>query len=605
MPQMYTQRRRAAAESVGAERMPESAGGLPPEVLAGRAAPGPELMGSRADLPEAVRSKMESSFGADFSGVQLYESQAVADAGAQAVTMGNRIAFAPGELDFSSTAGQALLGHELSHVVSQARGEVSGAGFLNDHALEARADREGAMAAAGEGVYAGPVTPVSASSVSAAAGPMQAKKPRSKNDITAAPGEVQSENFRSIKAGNSGSSVAEVGTAGGGSAILKMGTNPQREQLYSDYYNLAGAAFGRGGGSWSFDAPAARGVTQAERSGAVGQMVAEGKLSSLSTQESGELSGLDSATVYAKANGGSAASVDAAHRLKDPAERAEYRRALGYVSVMDAVTGNADRTLAMVAPENWMEDMDSRSIHLIDHDFMANGGLSGGRAERGNWLNKFMNWTAPHAYGGEIINNGRHSPGCFAAGLWCGRSEPTDRDYFSGPKEDQGSGTRAGVEQAFADLPGLREQLRERFQKQDGGRMNEYQTELLERMQIASESMDPELQPIYHELGQIGLDARPGEAAETAQRRSALLSQRDALRTAKSYGGQTHGARPTAASGDGWTKGSAADWLGYGGQTHGGRPTAVSGSGWTKGTAADWLNAPAAAPAAKHRRRRR
>ena len=85
MPQMYTQRRRAAAESVGAERMPESAGGLPPEVLAGRAAPGPELMGSRADLPEAVRSKMESSFGADFSGVQLYESQAVADAGAQAV----------------------------------------------------------------------------------------------------------------------------------------------------------------------------------------------------------------------------------------------------------------------------------------------------------------------------------------------------------------------------------------------------------------------------------------------------------------------------------------------------------------------------------------
>ena len=135
--------------------------------------------------------------------------------------------------------------------------------------------------------------------------------------------------------------------------------------------------------------------------------------------------------------------------------------------------------------------------------------------------------------------------------------------------------------------------------------MNEYQTELLERMQIASESMDPELQPIYHELGQIGLDARPGEAAETAQRRSALLSQRDALRTAKSYGGQTHGARPTAASGDGWTKGSAADWLGYGGQTHGGRPTAVSGSGWTKGTAADWLNAPAAAPAAKHRRRRK
>lgn len=61
-------------------------------------------------------------------------------------------------------------------MVSQARGEVSGSGFLNDHASEVRADREGAMAAAGESVYSGPVTPLSASSVSSAAGPMQAQK---------------------------------------------------------------------------------------------------------------------------------------------------------------------------------------------------------------------------------------------------------------------------------------------------------------------------------------------------------------------------------------------------------------------------------------------
>ena len=42
---------------------------------------------------------------------------------AEAVTQGSNIAFAPGKLDFSSTHGQALLGHEISHAASQARGE--------------------------------------------------------------------------------------------------------------------------------------------------------------------------------------------------------------------------------------------------------------------------------------------------------------------------------------------------------------------------------------------------------------------------------------------------------------------------------------------------
>ena len=129
------------------------------------------------DLPGAIQAKMEASFGADLSAVKLYESQAVAEGGAQAVAQGNRIAFAPGMLDFASTKGQALLGHELSHVVSQTKGEVTGSGFLNDAALEARADREGAMAAAGEQIYAGPVSaPLSAASPASTAGPMQAKK---------------------------------------------------------------------------------------------------------------------------------------------------------------------------------------------------------------------------------------------------------------------------------------------------------------------------------------------------------------------------------------------------------------------------------------------
>ena len=143
-------------------------------------------MGHRIDLPEAMRAKMENAFG-DLSAVQLYQSPAVAEAGAQAVAQGNKIAFAPGETDFSTRRGQKLLGHELSHVKTQARGEVTGKGFLNDRTLEARAEREGAMAAAGEKVYSGPVTgAMSAATPSLSmAAPMQASREDDRAKATA------------------------------------------------------------------------------------------------------------------------------------------------------------------------------------------------------------------------------------------------------------------------------------------------------------------------------------------------------------------------------------------------------------------------------------
>ena len=143
---------------------------------AGTAAPTPDMLGHKVDLPGALRARMESSFGADLSGVQLYESQTVADAGAEAITQGSHIAFAPGKLDFASTGGRALLGHEISHAVSQARGEVTGNGFLQSHALEARADHEGMLAAMGQPISAAPVGAISDVSAASAAGPMQAKK---------------------------------------------------------------------------------------------------------------------------------------------------------------------------------------------------------------------------------------------------------------------------------------------------------------------------------------------------------------------------------------------------------------------------------------------
>lgn len=110
-------------------------------------------LGNSRSMPAPVQAKMENSFGINMSDIKLFESPLVSQGGAEAVASGNGIAFAPGKLDPYSAPGQELLGHELSHVVSQKRGEVSGSGFLKDSSLEHRADNEGAMAARGESIF--------------------------------------------------------------------------------------------------------------------------------------------------------------------------------------------------------------------------------------------------------------------------------------------------------------------------------------------------------------------------------------------------------------------------------------------------------------------
>ena len=146
-------------------------------LMTGAVRPTAAQKGRPIDLDGAMRATMEHAFG-DLSAVKLYESRAVGDAGAEAIAQGNEIAFAPGMANFSTRSGQERLGHELSHVMSQRSGAVRGQGFLASTALEARADREGAMAAAGEQVYTGPVSHAlsGASPSPMAAGPMQASR---------------------------------------------------------------------------------------------------------------------------------------------------------------------------------------------------------------------------------------------------------------------------------------------------------------------------------------------------------------------------------------------------------------------------------------------
>ena len=181
MEHTYSDRKRGAQAAPGRAETVQKQPGLA-ELRAGIAEPSSQQMGHRVDMPDAIRAKMEESFGTDLSAVKLYESEAVSDAGAKAITKGTNIAFAPGMLDFTSYSGQAILGHELSHVMTQARGEVTGSGFLNDHALEARADREGAMAASGRQVSAYSA-PLSAATAASAAGPMQAIKEKDKIQV--------------------------------------------------------------------------------------------------------------------------------------------------------------------------------------------------------------------------------------------------------------------------------------------------------------------------------------------------------------------------------------------------------------------------------------
>ncbi len=59
---------------------------------------------------------METLLGRDLSAVRLYTAPAAAALGAEALTSGERIVFAPGRLDVRSRPGLALIGHELAHI---------------------------------------------------------------------------------------------------------------------------------------------------------------------------------------------------------------------------------------------------------------------------------------------------------------------------------------------------------------------------------------------------------------------------------------------------------------------------------------------------------
>jgi hypothetical protein len=199
----------------------------------------PPGMGQR--LPDLVQRKMESFFGADFSGVRIHVGPEAPSIGALAFTVGSDVYFAPGHFNLSSQYGQRLLGHELTHVVQQRSGRVRnpfkyGVAVVQDAALEAEAERMGVQAASST-----PAPPVQAK--------MSGAGPRGAASITqirsANGGQSVTHVQRSLIVGAGGVPLAarrpraEVSQQPAGMTLFQ-GSNVGRNKLVSDAFSRTG-----------------------------------------------------------------------------------------------------------------------------------------------------------------------------------------------------------------------------------------------------------------------------------------------------------------------------------------------------------------------------
>lgn len=149
--------------------------------VGGDASVAPTQPGGGAPLPGGLQHKMEGSFGRDFSSVRVHQGDHATQLGALAYAQGTDLHFAPGQYQPDTPSGQALIGHELAHVVQQSDGRVAapaqakGAPVVADHGLEDEADRAGQAAARGEpaGISGRSAAPAGAAMAKLAGQPIQ------------------------------------------------------------------------------------------------------------------------------------------------------------------------------------------------------------------------------------------------------------------------------------------------------------------------------------------------------------------------------------------------------------------------------------------------
>ena len=123
------------------------------DVFAGRKHATSEMMGHSQNLAPSIAAKMSRAFGMDLTGMQVYQSDAMKGTGMRGMAQGNKVVLSS-DVDLNTTAGQAVLGHEISHIHAQSQGIGMGhSGLYENAALEHQADTEGLLAAQGRSIY--------------------------------------------------------------------------------------------------------------------------------------------------------------------------------------------------------------------------------------------------------------------------------------------------------------------------------------------------------------------------------------------------------------------------------------------------------------------
>lgn len=105
-------------------------------------------LGEGRGIEGSVRTRMESAFGTSFSYVRVHTERSAGELASQfnarAFTVGNRIAFGPGEYRPGALLGDSLIAHDLTRLVQQGSFGPSHSGSSAYEALEGDADRSAA-----------------------------------------------------------------------------------------------------------------------------------------------------------------------------------------------------------------------------------------------------------------------------------------------------------------------------------------------------------------------------------------------------------------------------------------------------------------------------
>lgn len=150
-----------------------------------------ELLAGGRPLAPPLRDQLEQRFGADFAAVRVHDTPVAAEAAralsAKAFTIGQHIAFSPGQFAPDTQDGKRLLAHELAHVVQQSRGGAEQPKLDGSGPLEADA----AQAARSAAESAGPVSVAGNSGVGPAAQPGTSWYERARQGLASAAAAVK------------------------------------------------------------------------------------------------------------------------------------------------------------------------------------------------------------------------------------------------------------------------------------------------------------------------------------------------------------------------------------------------------------------------------